>query len=185
MNLPRHVMSVFCSLHWYENSHILWDKYHDPGDSPRFSSDPSHRSMDDDKRGVPPMTKRKVPKSETEAWRTIDCLVIFRHPSEKWWSENQLGWWHKPNINGKIKNGNQSTNQYRINHACHMWFCLKIRVKTNTFPISTWYHGNSGVYLNSNKYMSFLGRPKLIRVNSSLSYQYPVNNNNKIIIVRS
>ena len=21
-------------------------------------------------------------------------LVVFRHPSEKWWSESQLGWWH-------------------------------------------------------------------------------------------
>ena len=21
-------------------------------------------------------------------------LVVFRHPSEKWWTESQLGWWH-------------------------------------------------------------------------------------------
>jgi hypothetical protein len=26
-------------------------------------------------------------------------LVFFRHPSEKWWSESQLGWWHSQ-LNG-------------------------------------------------------------------------------------
>ena len=25
---------------------------------------------------------------------TLIWLVVFRHPSEKWWSESQLGWWH-------------------------------------------------------------------------------------------
>ena len=30
----------------------------------------------------------------------IRFLVIFRNPSEKWWSESQLGWWHSQ-LNGK------------------------------------------------------------------------------------
>ena len=38
-----------------------------------------------------------------------DWLVVFYHPSEKYefvnWDDEQ------PNINGKIKNGNQTTNQ--------------------------------------------------------------------------
>ena len=30
----------------------------------------------------------------------IRFLVIFRNPSEKWWSESKLGWWHSQ-LNGK------------------------------------------------------------------------------------
>ena len=38
-----------------------------------------------------------------------DWLVVFRHPSEKY---DVVNWDDEiPNINGKIKNGNQTTNQ--------------------------------------------------------------------------
>ena len=42
-------------------------------------------------------------------------LVVFRHPSEKYTSESQLGWWSKPNISGKIKLMATSHHQPDIN----------------------------------------------------------------------
>ena len=47
-------------------------------------------------------------------------LVVFSPPLWKIWVR-QLGWWHKPNINGKIKNGNQTTNQWWCKIAIN-WF---------------------------------------------------------------
>ena len=37
-------------------------------------------------------------------------LVVWTYPSEKWWSESQLGWWYSQ-LNGKIKFMFQTTNQ--------------------------------------------------------------------------
>ena len=43
-------------------------------------------------------------------------LVVSTYPSEKWWSESQLGWWHSiPNMNGEKNPAMfQTTNQYII-----------------------------------------------------------------------
>ena len=50
----------------------------------------------------------------------IHCIPIytgwwfFANPSEKWWSESQLGWWHSQ-LNGKIIQLFQTTNQWVYN----------------------------------------------------------------------
>ena len=38
--------------------------------------------------------------SHVTCWFGHPSLVVFRHPSEKWWTESQLGWWNSQ-LNGK------------------------------------------------------------------------------------
>ena len=52
---------------------------------------------------------------------------LFSHPVLK--NMSQLGWWKQPNINGKIENGNQTTNQL-VNNIFKSGFA------TNTNPQS-------------------------------------------------
>ena len=49
---------------------------------------------------------------------------MLSHPSEKWWSESQLGWWHSQ-LNGKLKHvpKHQSDNYYQNDFA--VW-CLVV-----------------------------------------------------------
>ena len=91
------------------------------GDFPwRFSSSsriPGCVNRGGKNRSVPRQISRSPGRSRS---RQIfgKCQVY----SSGWWAratplkniekyERQLGWWDKPNINGKIKNGNQTTNQ--------------------------------------------------------------------------
>ena len=37
-------------------------------------------------------------------WTDLRWLVVEPHPSEKWWSESQLGWWNSQ-LNGKLPEG--------------------------------------------------------------------------------
>ena len=58
-------------------------------------------------------------------------LVVGEKPLWKIWVR-QLGWWQKPNINGKIKNGNQTTNQNMFNSW--KWPRLKNFSAASSYP---------------------------------------------------
>ena len=68
-------------------------------------------------------------------------LVVFSHPSEKY--ERQLGWFEIPNINGKIKNGFQTTNQ---DHSDIQTYLLIIQI-AGVQNAST--YNNSGLNLRN------------------------------------
>ena len=48
----------------------------------------------------------------------IRFLVAFRHPSEKWWSESQLGWWHSQlNAKNNVPNHQQVMDFLMVAHT--------------------------------------------------------------------
>ena len=73
---------------------------------------------------LPGQNAPTIPGSSKFHGRTsLLWLVFFRHPSEKWWSKSQLGWWHSQYmiyiyIYGKIKFMFQSTNQRLAGAGC-------------------------------------------------------------------
>ena len=125
--------------------------------------------------GLEPAMKN-VPKQATLApeyvlvtqnrqnWTSFIWLVVEPYPSEKWWSESQLGWWHSQYME-KIIQMFQTTNQYNIyiyiiyiheciiiswifmDHICEndsfdficriWWLCTKFDV---FWPTTNWNH---------------------------------------------
>ena len=82
------------------------------------------------------LRKQRMAILETSGWNNSDPknkLVGGLNPSEKY--ESQLGWWEQPNINGKVKNGHQTTNQiltglmiwniFNIFYYIFICFCVK------------------------------------------------------------
>ena len=62
-------------------------------------------------------------------------LVVSTNPSEKWWSESQLGWWHSQ-LNGKIKFMFQTTTREPFQD-----FPIANRPAPATHPFSQLYFG--------------------------------------------
>jgi hypothetical protein len=55
---------------------------------------------------LPKSSKREMNHS-IRGW-----LVVFRHPSEKWWSSDQLGWWNSQSMESHNPFMFQTTTQY-------------------------------------------------------------------------
>ena len=64
--------------------------------------------------------------SSGKTWWFFIWLVVSTYPSEKWWSESQLGWWHSQ-LNGKIKNVQNS--KPPTSHVFFNVFFLMVRVE--------------------------------------------------------
>ena len=58
---------------------------------------------------------------------------------------SQLGWWQQPNINGKIKNGNQTTNQF-LYIFLYGWKIDTDKIETRKQIFISWWPALSDLY---------------------------------------